>query len=172
MNIALLSASAELIASIAVVISLIYLARQVRQANSHARGQTRERMVTQAQAEVYKGFVENPSIIQSLCKTEPLTEVEWIQLSGWLLASMRQREFEWFQRQDGNIDEDTWNAYRGVIAIHLGSPKTRKWWNTLGKLPFDKEFCKLVDELLDEYGETTWFEDFQQFIADQDIEAD
>ena len=40
----------------------------------------------QAQQEVYKGFIDNPSIIQSLYKPEPLDETEWIRLSGWLLA--------------------------------------------------------------------------------------
>ncbi|MFK7865384.1 MAG: hypothetical protein AB8B95_14295 [Pseudohongiellaceae bacterium] len=160
----IISAISEVVAAIAVVLSLIYLAKQVKQANSLAKGQTRQRMVEQAQEEVYKGFIEEPSIFKSMYKSEPLTEVEWIQLTGWLLAAMRQREFEWFQMQDGNIDEKLWDAYKRVITIHLGTPRVRKWWDTNGHFPFDKSFCAMVSELLDEHGETSYFEDFKSFI--------
>lgn len=160
----LISAISELIAAIAVVLSLIYLAQQVKQANSLAKGQTRQRMVEQAQEEVYKGFIEEPTIFQSLYKTEPLTEVEWIQLTGWLLAAMRQREFEWFQMQDGNIDEELWDAYKRVITIHLGTPRVRNWWDTNGHFPFDKTFCAMVSKLLDDHGETSYFDDFKKVV--------
>ena len=92
MSIAELVVFAELIAALAVIISLLYLATQVRQSNKLARAQTRERMVNQASNEVYKGFVDDPSILRSFYKSEPLSEEEWIRLSGWLLAAMRQRE--------------------------------------------------------------------------------
>ena len=107
MTIDKLVAIAELIAAIAVVISLLYVATQVRQSNRLARAQTRERMTNQAAEEVYKGFIEEPGILRSLYKTEPLSEEEWIRLSGWLLAAMRQREYEFFQMKDGNIEEES-----------------------------------------------------------------
>ena len=165
MTIELIGASSELFAAIAVVLSLIYRARQVKQANSLAKGQTRQRMVEQAQEEVYKGFIEEPTIFQNLYKAEPLTELEWIQLTGWLLAAMRQREFEWFQMQDGNIDVELWDAYKRVITIHLGTPRVRKWWDTNGHFPFDESFCAMVSDLLDEHGETSYFDDFKNFIS-------
>ncbi len=164
MTIELISAISELIAAIAVVLSLIYLARQVKQANSLAKGQTRQRMVEQAQEEVYKGFIEEPTIFQSLYKSDPLTELEWIQLTGWLLAAMRQREFEWFQMQDGNIDKELWDAYKRVITIHLGTTRVRTWWDTNGHFPFDKSFCAMVSTLLDESGKTSYFDEFRDFI--------
>jgi hypothetical protein len=49
MSIADLSALAEMIAAVAVVITLVYLARQIQQANTLARAQTRQIMVEQAQ---------------------------------------------------------------------------------------------------------------------------
>jgi hypothetical protein len=168
MNWDAVAALGELISAVVVVISLVYLAMQVRQANTLARGQTHQRMVEEAQQEVYKGFVDEPDIFQSLYKPEPLTEHEWIRLSGWLLAAMRQREFEWFQKQGGNIDEKLWDAYRKVIILHLGTPRTRKWWETNGGKPFDAEFCAMVKELLDINPETTYFEDFQRLVSDAD----
>ncbi len=159
---------AELIAALAVVISLLYLAAQVRQSNKLARAQTRERMISQASNEVYKGFVDDPSILRSLYKSEPLSEEEWIRLSGWLLAAMRQREYEYFQMRDGNIEKEVWEAYRGLITIHLGSKRTRKWWDSWGSVPFDPGFCSMVFELLDKQANPNYFENLQRVIEDAD----
>jgi hypothetical protein len=103
--------------------------------------------------------------MKSLYKPEPLSETEWIQLSGWLLAAMRQREYEWFQMKDGNIDEASWHAYRGVITIHLGSSRTRVWWDTWGSVPFDPGFCTMVAELLDTAPEGNYFEQFRRIVS-------
>ncbi|MEH6584868.1 MAG: hypothetical protein V7754_23320 [Halioglobus sp.] len=168
MNWEAIGAIAELLGAIAVILSLLYLTTQVRQANKLARGQTRQRMVEQAQHEVYQGMVIDPSIMRSLYKTEPLCEDEWIRLSGWLLAAMRQREYEWFQYKDGNIDEELWIAYRGVMKIHLGSARTRKWWETNGSFPFDKEFCEMVRQQLNDSGGQDYFMSFQKLISDSD----
>jgi len=165
MSITEISALAEMIAAVAVVITLVYLARQIQQSNALARAQTRQRMAEQAQHEVYKGMVEEPSIFRSLYKLEPLSELEWIQLSGWLLAAMRQREYEWFQLKDGNIDESLWHAYRGVIPLHLGNSRTRKWWETWASIPFDPDFCSMVAELLDNSPEGNHFEEFEKIVA-------
>ena len=74
MSLTELSAIGEVVASGAVVVTLVYLAIQVRQANALARAQTRQRMVDQAQQEIYTGLIEQPSIYRSFFKAEPLTE--------------------------------------------------------------------------------------------------
>lgn len=168
MNWDAVSAIAEVVGVVVVVPSLIYLARQVQQANTVARAQTLQIMVEQAQDEVYKGFVDEPSIIHSLYKSEPLSETEWIQLSGWLLAAMRQREYEWFQMKGGNIDEAIWNAYKKVITIHLASSRTRNWWESWGKYPFDPDFCAMVTDLLKDLPDGNYFEQFETIIAQQE----
>lgn len=168
MSIEKLVAIADLVAAAAVVVSLLYLAAQVRQSNALARAQTRERMTNQASDEVYKGFVEEPGILRSLYKTEKLAEEEWIKLSGWLLAAMRQREYEFFQMKAGNIEKQVWEAYRGLITIHLGSERTQKWWNNWGKVPFDPEFCAMVSQLLEEQAKPDYFENLQRIIEDGD----
>jgi hypothetical protein len=164
MSLAELSAVGELVASVAVVITLIYLAIQIRQANALARAQTRQRMVDQAQQEIYKGLIEEPSIFRSFYKAEALTETERIQLAGFLIAAMRQREYEWFQKRDGHLDEALWTAYRGVILLHLGTPRTRQWWLDSGRAVFDPEFSAMVDQLLEgREPSTAYFERIQHF---------
>ncbi len=168
MSIMELGALGEFLGAIAVVVTLIYLAAQVRQSNKLARAQTRERMNNQASDEVYKGFVDDPSILRSLYKSDPLSEEEWIRLSGWLLAAMRQREYEYFQIKEGNIEKEVWEAYRGLITIHLGSKRIRKWWESWGSDPFDPGFCSMVSELLDKQANPNYFENLQRVIEDAD----
>ena len=167
MSIQDLGSIGELVAAVATLATLIYLARQIRQSNSLARAHTRERMVEQASNEVYKGFVENPDILRSLFKEEPLSETDWIQLTGWLLSAMRQREYEYFQMKDGNIEKEIWEAYSGVMTIHLGTKRTRKWWEW-AKTPFDTEFCAEVDKILDSRADPRYFDGLKQLVADQD----
>lgn len=156
----------EFVAAIAVLVTLVYLALQIRQSNTLARAQTRERMVEQAQSEVYKGFIDNPSIVRSLYKEEALSESEWIQLSGWLLAAMRQREYEYFQMKVGVIEKEIWEAYRGLIGIHLGNPRTRRWWDEWGSVPFAPEFCDMVREFLQGNANPGYFDALQEIIAE------
>ncbi len=52
----------ELVAAVAVVITLVYLTIQVRQGNNLARAQTRQSMMEQTRAELYK-LIDEPSIL-------------------------------------------------------------------------------------------------------------
>jgi hypothetical protein len=69
----------------------------------------------------------------------------------FLLAAMRQREWEWFQYKDG------------VIALHLGIERTRRWWRTVGRVGFNAAFVVDVDALLAKHPITTYFEEIRKF---------
>jgi len=65
-----ISSIANLLAALGVLITLIYLSRQVRQGNMLARYQARQRMVEQAQEELYHSS-DSPSLRNSFIKNEP-----------------------------------------------------------------------------------------------------
>ena len=155
MNWQALDAIAQIVGVIVVVITLIYLAAQVRQGNLFARAQARQRMIEQADTELY-AQIADPSITYANVKDGPLSEEEQAKLSLFLIAFMRQREWEWFQFQDGVIDEDVYRAYHDVIAIHLGTRRGRKWWTVLGKFAFNSTFVAEVDKLLSERDGSTY----------------
>lgn len=160
MNWDAINAVAESLGALAVVITLVYLATQVRQGNLLAKYQVRQRMLDQAHDELYT-LMEDPSIVHASVKEGPLTEEEQARLSLFLVAFMRQREWEWFQLQDGLIDEAVYRSYHDVIAIHLGTARTRKWWDRLGRFGFDPNFVAEVDRLLAATPETTYLSDFR-----------
>jgi hypothetical protein len=160
MNWEAVDAVAQIVGVIVVVITLIYLAAQVRQGNLFARAQVRQRMVEQAHTELYAQMAD-PSITHANVKDGPLSEDEQAKLALFLAAFMRQREWEWFQFQDGLIDEDVYRAYHGVIAIHLGTPRGRTWWRVLGKFAFDSRFVAEVDEFLAQREGSTYLHDMR-----------
>lgn len=137
----------QIIGVIVVIITLLYLAAQVRQGNIFAKLQVRQRMIEQQDHELYTQL-SNPDITYASVKEGPLTEDEQAKLGLFLIAFLRQREWEWFQFQEGVLDEKAYQAYHGVIAIHLGTVRARKWWGVIGRQAFDPGFVKTVDSLL------------------------
>ena len=142
-----LASIGNIVAAIAVVLSLIYLSRQIRQANLFAKSNVRQRMVEQTHEELYV-LMNNPDLREAWCRGAKLTGQAQSKLSFFLAAAMRQREWEWFQYRDGVIDGEVYRAYHGVIGFHLGAPRTRAWWATVGRLGFNADFVADVDALL------------------------
>jgi hypothetical protein len=160
MNWEAISAIAQIFGVIVVVITLIYLAAQVRQGNLLARAQARQRMIEQAERELYTQMAD-PAITYANVMDGPLSEEQQAKLSLFLIAFMRQREWEWFQYRDRTIDEDVYRAYHDVIAIHLGTPRGRRWWKVLGCYAFNPEFVADVDELLSKTKGSTYLKDMR-----------
>ncbi len=137
----------NVLAAIAVFVTLIYLSRQVRQANMLAKSQVRQRMVEQTQEEIYQ-WMNNPDLPECFLPAADLSPAAQAKLHFFLLAAMRQREWEWYQYKDGVIDKAVYQAYHEVISLHLGVPRTRTWWRTVGRVGFHPEFVAEVDGFL------------------------
>jgi len=165
MTISDIGAIGNVLAAIAVFVTLIYLSRQVKQANMLAKSQVRQRMVEQTQEEIYQ-WMNNPDLPESFISTAKLSAATQAKLHFFLLAAMRQREWEWYQYKDGVIDKSVYQAYHEVIGLHLGIARTRNWWRTVGRIGFNQEFVAEVDAYLgnrplaDEY-----YEDIRNFDA-------
>ncbi len=146
----------EIIAAVAVIASLVYLGIQVRQSNVLSRAQTRQSMIQMAQQEIL-AIAQDPTIWTAFTKEE-ITDEEKIKLHEWLIASMRQREYEWFARNDGVIDSAMFGAYSGVIPLLLGTERTRRWWAVhRQEHVFDAAFVSFVDGLLDSSPRSDYF---------------
>ncbi len=157
-----IGAVANLLAALGVLVTLIYLSRQVRQGNALARAQARQRMVEQTCEELYV-WKNDPTLRMCFTKKAALTEDEHGVLHYFLVAAMRQREWEWLQFKDGAIPQDVYRAYHGVIALHLGIPRTRKWWQTVGRAGFDPGFVAEVDTFLAGRSMTNYYEELISF---------
>ncbi len=93
--------------------------------------------------------MDDPELYSSRFKPE-LTDDEKIRLSAYWITFVRMRENNWFQYQNGVLDDVTWESYRSSIVGSLSSPRARTWWQNyaVGQMAFDAEFVSLVDNLL------------------------
>jgi hypothetical protein len=153
---------ANVLSAIAVLGTLIYLSRQVKQGNQLAKSHARQRMVEQTNEELYV-LANDAELRECFVKPIELSREEQGKLHFFLIAAMRQREWEWFQHRDGIIEEQVAKAYFGIIALHLGIDRTRHWWRTIGRVGFNPEFVADVDAFLADRPTTTYFEDMMSF---------
>jgi len=148
MNWTMLSALGDILGSAVVLITLIYLAIQTRQASKATQANTRQAMLA-ADQQPLQLIVDNPDLY--LVRFKPkLTDEEKVRLGAYLVTFVRMRESYWLQYKNGVLDEATWGSYRTSIVPFLGAQKTRIWWQRYARdmNAFDPGFIALVDELL------------------------
>ena len=136
-----------LIANVAVVGGIVFLAVEISQNNELLRSESRQALVANDLLSLTQG-VENADIYVKLVSNEELSAEEQLRLSFIFTLDMRNREFEYFQYVNGLLDEETWLTYRNVILINHSKGRGRVWWNVIGRGIVDPEFAKLVEELL------------------------
>lgn len=140
------SSIAEILSSVAIVATLLYLAVQTQQNSEAIRASARHAMI-ESDLQLVTNSVDNPVIIEAMTK-DMLTRAEMIQLQNWLVGLVRSREHQWFLYQDGLLDEGMWEAYLTGLSANLSSERTRLWWGLVGHEWFDDEFATTVDEYL------------------------
>ena len=157
MNLEQFAYFAEIVGVVLVIASLIYVAKQLRQTTEALHAQSRQTVMTGAQAEL-RCIIDNPDIIKCITKAGTLTPDEHIKLHAFLLSALRSREFAWLQYRNGQIDETQWNTELAVLRILLSSPRSRLWWEKLGRDAHSNEFAEFVDKAVQNRPATDYFE--------------
>ena len=136
-----------LIANVAVVGGIVFLAIEIRQNNELLRSESRQALVSNDVTSLTANL-ENVDVFAKLTSKEELSAEDQLRLSFMYTLDLRNREFEYFQYVNGLLDEETWLAYRHVIVVNHSSDLGRSWWDEVGRGIVDPEFADLVDELL------------------------
>jgi hypothetical protein len=138
------SSIGEIVSSIAIVVTLGYLAIQVRQ-NTVAINAESRTALWQLQGTALQQVVQNPRIHLNMKKVEPLTEEEKIELSMWLFVFVGNREFMWLQSHSGIVDELTMETLMSDVVGILVFPRVMAWWRLVSDFYFDPAFVQLVN---------------------------
>jgi hypothetical protein len=141
------AAIAQIIAAVAVIASLIYLAVQIRQNTELLRSVSRQALVANDVTSLSANF-QNADVFAKYVAAQELSAEDQLRLSFMFSLDLRNREFEYFQYTNGLLDEQTWLAYRHVILINHSTGLGRAWWDKIGRGLVDPAFAKLIDELL------------------------
>ena len=148
MNWEAIEAVSEIIGALAVVITLAYLAIQIRQNNDLLRSESRQVLVSNDVTSLTAGM-ELSDVFAKFVSERELSAEEQLKMSFMFALDLRNREFEYFQYKNGLLDEETWMAYRHVILINHSSELGKKWWDKIGRSIVHPKFARLIDDLLE-----------------------
>ena len=139
----------EFLGGIAVIVSLVYLAAQIRQNTNSLRASTFQAATDSVTEFTTLGTDESElSRIYSsgLFGTEALSEHDRIQFYFLFVTIVRRLESAFFQREAGIIDEHQWAGFEQLASVLLKSPGGREQWERT-RQSFTPPFREFVETL-------------------------
>ncbi len=152
MDITTLAAWGEFLGGIAVVVSLIYLASQIRQNSKLLRSSTAS-ATSEISGRVNTLLVQDPEVArifwEGTTDWEALTATDrqrFDPLMGLLMSGMVQ-EYQFVQ--DGVVSPAVWEYRTRALRRMLQEPGLHRWWSEWG-MDFPQEFRHHIDGLIRE----------------------
>lgn len=141
------SAIANVSAAISVILTVVYLAIQIRQNTRATHSQTYQ-LATSALAEM-AGIIGSSNDLARIFRIgmidpSKLDEDEYSQFGYLGISLFRRFENVFFQYQSAMIDEDFWTGHRDNILWFFHRPGMQVWWKDR-KFAFSKSFREFLD---------------------------
>ena len=144
-----LSALAELVSAIAIVVTLGYLAIETQQNTAAIQASIRQAMLAD-DIKLIRQQLDYPVLVTGRSGDADLSDEELTRLHASILTLIRTRENQWLQYQNGVIDERSWRTYQTAIPAVLSTEFMRSWWrNRSPRGEFDEGFVADINRLLD-----------------------
>lgn len=148
MDWAVLSAASDIVGTAAVVVSLLYLATQIRTQNREARiasvhqitGAFRLATSSLQDGQLASVFARGSHGFESLSETERLQFISIFQ------GLFRVWEEAYYHHQQGRLDEPIWDAMNAQYAPYLSLPGFQRVW-AIRKQAYSTDFRRFADSL-------------------------
>lgn len=151
MSLSDLASIGSLISSVAVLISLIYLALQVRQAEKNQQASIRQGRATRAVDIILAAG--DPALAEALPKgtagASDITQAEFGQFAAIYGAFLASAEDTWLQHKEGLLSEAVFASFAASWRQTLAQPGGRALW-MLRRIGFEAGFAKFMDRLMSE----------------------
>jgi hypothetical protein len=124
MNWTAISTITEVIGVIVVVVSLGYVAAQIRQSTNAILGHSRQ-ILLDADLGLISDYIDtaiDPHLIGDDVELSPEDERRFVWL---LIKAIRIREFAWHQYNSGNLDEESLQSYMAPVAGMFASERAK-----------------------------------------------
>lgn len=138
------SAIAEIVSSVAIVATLVYLGIQARQTNELLIGGSRQAALS-ADLSLFTTNLANPDVAARILGTS----AERIQENSLLNIFMRAREYQWMQYRSGSLDRMTFESYMQPVKTWLQTAIGTEYWIAFQE-SFDPEFTQFINEWIAE----------------------
>ena len=141
------SAIAEILSSVAILITLVYLTTEIGQNRTILQANSRQAQQV-ADAESLSQVLDAPELWLNLSNPN-MTDLEKVRLSAYLVSFVVRRQTAWLQYQAEAIDEATWAGNEFGLIDVLSYSESRKWWEFYDSVSaFDQGFSEYVSEKL------------------------
>ena len=140
---------AELVGAIAVIASLLYVGRQVRESSRATKGQTYD-SISNRLNEAGAQTVNDPDLMDICLRAtsgEPVSATELPRYTGFVHNLFRILESAYHQHELGLIEEDKLKPLFHSTSVYIASEHGQKMWETRRHL-HDAKFQKFVDSLI------------------------
>ena len=134
---------AEVIGAAAVVVSLLYLATQIKHASIIDKANTRTELTSVSQNILFNGTVHAEIMVKATAG-ESLTDAERMTLTLFNRAVFRGFENYVYQRRVGLFDESEWNGIHTGIKNTLAKTYAQEDWRAVRE-----QYSDLLRETLD-----------------------
>jgi len=145
----------ELTSVVAIILSLMFLALEVKQSNQLAKAEIRQALNV-TDMEVYKVQMEEDIIAKALYKINknlPIDDYEEYQLNEFQKFNFRDFDNSFYQYRIGLFDENVWFAYRRIIKSLLTENYIMLMWrnsNQSFSIEFQDEVSNIIIEIKDD----------------------
>jgi hypothetical protein len=137
------------VAAVAVVASILYLAREVQQSERVQRATMQQARADRAsKASLTMASPELALVWQKGLSRKPdLTEAEFAQFTLICRAAFLSGEDSYLQHRAGALDEVAWRSFVAGVEFFMTSPGMRAIWKVISK-QFGADFRGFVDGIL------------------------
>ena len=145
MNWDAIGAIGEILGALAVVVSVFYLAVQIRQNTKSMKAGAERELSLAAISNLDLASTQMPILVVKASKDiSQLTEDEIAQFGWWTNGTMRFWETAFYQFKEGYISESSWEAIQNQIRMFLQSDGIQKYW-TVRKATYRADFREMID---------------------------
>ena len=139
----------DFLGGVGVLVTLLYLASQIRQNSQSVRNAAAE-SVFQALIANIQTAASSPQLARVIAlgqsDIESLTEDERAQFILWMYGWFRMLERAYVHYRAGYVDEGEWKGHEQNLASVMRSDAVQRWW-AARKLYFGPEFASYVNSL-------------------------
>ncbi|MEP5937364.1 MAG: hypothetical protein ABJ239_03465 [Erythrobacter sp.] len=140
LNWAAISAVSDILAAIAVVASLWFVAGQLRQNTKAIVANSRQGLLD-ADIGLISGFIDHAIDPHLISDSDKLTPENERRITWMVVKALRIREFAWHQYTSGILDDQTWQSYMEPVPGIFSSERAR---SVLEFYTGDEDFLKEV----------------------------
>lgn len=141
----------EFIGGMFVVVSLVYLAYQVRQNTKSLRAENYARVLDRLstlQSNLSSDAELNRIVVVGAQTPEVLSRTDRVRLTWALYELMGAGEFVFHQAQQGSLPDEVWQRWRATLAWWISHPGIRAWWMARPS-PFSTSFEAFMSDLIE-----------------------